>query len=287
MSWASRGVEVMRAKRTSDARAWADWILALRASDRLDEAEQALSGHVDGLPVWMQEIEGVAEDVWQGWRAHLGVHESLAWAPAHHATKDGFHSGELRGSPGLEDLVSLIEQLVSHGAPWFIDGAGSTSFFSYVPRDVRLKIWGIVMGETGYQKPHIHPDAFLSGVLYLGPERDFSGVNGGTFSDAVSSEPTLNQDVRIGDSAPSGALVFGETDTAGPHNAAYKPSFVRPKTGRCVIFPAHLYHHGPDHVEHPPTHQCGIRRYRFAVIQALARAPRPGSHPIDVRASQG
>lgn len=84
------------------------------------------------------------------------------------------------------------------------------------PRRSRLVAWANVMPARGYERPHIHESAWLSGVYYV----DMPEIRG---QDAAS-------------------LVFGghEADDLAPTRD--KRLTVMPEAGQIVVFPSHLYH---------------------------------------------
>ncbi len=143
----------------------------------------------------------------------------LTPAPPHHATQGGLHSGPLSSleHPALARLEELIERELSeyaaahaNNAPWALAR----------PAAVALHTWGVVLGAEGFQLPHLHPDAWLSGVYYVAvPER------------------------ASGDSdAHAGCLELGRGDPALALLRSRPSRFIQPQPGRLVIFPSWLYH---------------------------------------------
>ena len=92
-------------------------------------------------------------------------------------------------------------------------------FVSRRPASGFFDIWCVVMERGGYQVPHIHPEAWLSGVYY----------------------PQLPEGVRTG-SGPEGWLAFGETDHAFPRRSELGIVHLRPEEGLLVLFPSYFYH---------------------------------------------
>ena len=72
--------------------------------------------------------------------------------------------------------------------------------------------------EGGYQVPHLHPDAWLSGVYY----------------------PHLPSAMHSDDSA--GRFEFGEVDPDIFHRAVIESLAITPRAGTLILFPSHLFH---------------------------------------------
>ena len=143
----------------------------------------------------------------------------LTPAPPHHATQQGLHSGPLSSlhHPALSRLEELLEREL---------GAYASALTTNVPwahspnTAVALHTWGVVLGADGFQLPHLHPDAWLSGVYYVAvPER----------ADGNSEDH-------------AGSLEFGRADPALALRRARRSRFVQPQPGRLVLFPSWLYH---------------------------------------------
>ena len=99
---------------------------------------------------------------------HLMGHPTLTPAPTSHATRNGFHSGELLAEPRgpFEAFHDIIVDAFHLYRRQF---AGETShpFLDRCPDAFEISVWGVVMQESGHQVPHIHPAAWLSGVYYV------------------------------------------------------------------------------------------------------------------------
>lgn len=84
-------------------------------------------------------------------------------------------------------------------------------------RQLRLKIWAVILKDGGYQKWHVHPTALVSGVYY------------------AAFPPT---DAALPD---AGALEFDLLST-GYDGRPVLPHRVRPETGTLVMFPSYFVH---------------------------------------------
>jgi uncharacterized protein (TIGR02466 family) len=142
----------------------------------------------------------------------------LTPAPPHHATQKGLHSGPLSSlrHPALAQLEELIErELGAYAAAHTTDAP-----LAHNPSAVALHTWGVVLGADGFQLPHLHPDAWLSGVYYVAvPERASSRAN-----------------------EHAGCLELGQPDPALALHRARRSKFIQPLPGRLVLFPSWLYH---------------------------------------------
>jgi uncharacterized protein (TIGR02466 family) len=151
---------------------------------------------------------------------HVQAHETLAFAPQSHATQAGQHSGSLlfgdKGPIGaLEDLLELAIASYVRALP--VDP--THPFIANQPAQAHLDVWGVVLPAGGHQIAHIHPESWLSGVLYV----------------------RLPETIRSG-SGPAGWLEFGPADRQFPLPKPAPVFRVRPEEGSLVLFPSYLWH---------------------------------------------
>jgi len=147
---------------------------------------------------------------------------SLVFDPSDYSTKGGYHSASLHqrqvmGAVG--DLIDAIEACVVTYVKERPQAAGHP-FLGQRPEAWEIVIWGIVLPQGGYQDPHIHRDAWLSGVYY-------------------PQVPTILQDAE---NDRAGWIEFGQ---AQPYPKATAPSVVRqypPVEGSLYLFPSYFYH---------------------------------------------
>ncbi len=145
------------------------------------------------------------------------THPSTMSSPSHHATVGGFHTGELFGED--DGVMSSLESAIAAqvGAYFSALPTGFPHVFvSKRPSAVALSGWGVVLQGKAVQSPHLHPDAWLSGVYYARVPASLVGLAG-----------TLELNARPDD----GFLA-----------ATGKAVNVRPKVGGLVLFPASLWH---------------------------------------------
>ena len=131
------------------------------------------------------------------------------------------HSGELLIDPKgpVADFEQLILQAVEDYMSALPQDAGD-SFSQGRPQRWYLNVWSVVLGAAGYQKPHIHPSAWLSGVYYV------------RVPDVVAEDPDRQ----------AGWIEFGQPSE---RLAIAQPPAVhclQPRPGLMVLFPSYFYH---------------------------------------------
>jgi hypothetical protein len=80
-------------------------------------------------------------------------------------------------------------------------------------------MWCVVLQSGGHQIPHIHPEAWLSGVYY----------------------PQVPEAIRTG-AGPEGWLEFGYAERPFPSLLEPRIVRIRPAEGLLVMFPSYFYH---------------------------------------------
>lgn len=148
------------------------------------------------------------------------THPTLHRAPLSHATAAGLHSGSLLIAPpqaikALQQALRIAVADYCRALPDWPDHP----FVARCPSSAFFDLWCVVMERGGHQVPHIHPEAWLSGVYY----------------------PRLPDAVRAG-AGPDGWLAFGEPDHEFPRRAEPRIVHVRPEEGLLVLFPSYFYH---------------------------------------------
>jgi uncharacterized protein (TIGR02466 family) len=147
-------------------------------------------------------------------------HPTLQRAPVSHATAEGLHSGSLRVDP-TEPITALQASLRKAVAEYCraLPPLVGHPFVSRQPKSAFFDLWCVVMEQSGHQVPHIHPEAWLSGVYY----------------------PQLPISIRTG-KGPEGWLEFGQADHTFPYQIEPPIVRVRPQEGLLVLFPSYFYH---------------------------------------------
>ena len=136
--------------------------------------------------------------------------ESLICDRAGKPTRFGMQSHELllgTNDENLIDLTNRLSPLISkfvESKPLLIEMCKTMNFQN------KLSGWGVLLNKGGYQKRHIHPEAIVSGVIYI-----------------KLSEESLNEKLN------GGNLLLHSY-----HNNVMNT----PEEGRVVLFPSHLGH---------------------------------------------
>ncbi len=154
----------------------------------------------------------------------LPAHPSLLRAPPHHATRNGRHSAALSGleHAAFARLEAAIEAELDR---YLASQVSQDSWPGARVSRVALHLWGILLEGDAFQVPHLHPDAWLSGVFYV----------------AVPGAP-------VGSLASQrGCLAFGPVDPELGLVAPRATHLVRPRPGRLALFPPWLYHSTVPH----------------------------------------
>lgn len=151
----------------------------------------------------------------------LEQHPSLTLSPPHHATQGGQHSGALFGAdePALDALEAEVTRAVQRYVAELAHDP-QHPFVAARPSAVTLNGWAVALRGEGFQAPHIHPEAWLSGVCYL-------------------ALPKLDQAAA---DSHAGALEFGPID---PELGLARPRasrFHNPAPAACLLFPSYFYH---------------------------------------------
>ncbi len=152
--------------------------------------------------------------------AHILSHPSLRHEPKLQATRFGKHTGELLVEP--KGPMTIFEGLIKDAIRRFVGhvaGFDDHPFVVHLPSEFRLTVWAVVMGNQGFQLPHIHADGYISGVYY------------------VRLPACVDQDTNH-----QGWIEFGRPPEqfSCPHPPWLKT--IRPREGGIVLFPSFFYH---------------------------------------------
>lgn len=150
---------------------------------------------------------------------HVTQHPTLIVAPTSHATRLGKHTADLTSKP--KGPVTGFEKLVGNAVDQFVGSIGNDEghpFIANRPRRWHLAVWAIVLEGEGYQVPHIHRTAWLSGVYYV-------------------QVPDI---VRGG--GQDGWIEFGEPAPEYHWSAEPETKAFQPEPGLMVLFPSYVFH---------------------------------------------
>lgn len=199
--------------------------IALRDSGRPAEAD-ALLGQ-DSLLV-AQEIQPPPsyDDIDAFNRAlerMIRGHRSLAHVHTNRATRHGIQTGSLMVDPAPEmrRLERVIDARIRAVRQQLcMAGQGEHPWVRYAPTRWFLNSWAVILSDQGHQTPHIHPEAWMSGVYYVKVSEDGMG-------------PQHGED---------GWIEFGSTTDQVVAKVAPPTRRVEPRPGLMVTFPSYTFH---------------------------------------------
>jgi uncharacterized protein (TIGR02466 family) len=149
------------------------------------------------------------------------AHPTLVHEPRNNATRDGKHTADLLAGP--KGPVALLEQLIEGAVARYLQELPDDPDHPFVanrPKRWKLSAWAVVMEGQGYQVPHIHPQAWLSGVYY-------------------ASIPPM---VAAGTGDHAGWIEFGEPLPEFRCRVAPELRLVQPAEGLMLLFPSYFHH---------------------------------------------
>jgi len=188
--------------------------LALHGTGRHGEASAVLD--YEGGVVVSELRPGASRDGFnRALSAFVKGHPSLAWAPPGKATHGGWQTGELLNdtAPIATSFKHLLQAAIDE--LFLADGEANGEMAR-----LRLSAWGLCLSSGGFQEPHVHQAAILSGVYYVSVP-DMRGPPDAGSLRFSRSVPWL----------PSTPM----SETAPPHT-------VKPEDGMLVIFPSYFWH---------------------------------------------
>jgi len=164
-------------------------------------------------------------------RRHIENHPTLERDPGDHATRHGWHTGELADDDAkpVAVLRGIIDGAVAERVATLPD-APDHPFVAAKPAAWRLTLWAVVMESQGHQVPHIHSSGWVSGVCY------------------VALPPTMG----AGGDDRAGWIEFG----AGPAHLGLTRTppteAFRPEEGVLFTFPSYFWHRTIPFVSEEP-----------------------------------
>ena len=185
------------------------------------EGAAALDAEIQPYDLTLPPDYADAPDFFEAVCAAVYAHPSLMDAPPDHATREGFHTGDLARAPVAPPLADLIRAIKGHVRDYAARSASRANpFLGGLDLDAAgFNLWAVVMREGGHQEAHIHPSARISGVVYC----------------------KVPPSIRDGNSR-AGWIEFGR-----PHADFHQPEslptkLIQPALGRIVLFPSYMYH---------------------------------------------
>lgn len=149
---------------------------------------------------------------------HILHHPSLG---AEKTTTNGLDTGEILVSdePAIRVLIRTIERSVTRLAD-SVDLAADHPFLAGRPHRWRLSGWGVRMWSGGFQVPHYHKDAWISGVYY------------------VCLPPAVTDDVE----SQQGWIEFGRGTDDLFQESSPPTRRIQPQEGMLIAFPSYFWH---------------------------------------------
>jgi uncharacterized protein (TIGR02466 family) len=148
-------------------------------------------------------------------------HPTLVQEPRNNATKDGKHTADLLAV--TKGPMAALAQAIETAVLQYLQGLPQDlahPFAAHRPANWRLSAWAVVMEGQGYQVPHIHPQAWLSGVYYA----------------------KVPPGIAAADTEHAGWIEFGEP--LPEFRCSKRPDLrlIRPEEGLMLLFPSYFYH---------------------------------------------
>ena len=132
---------------------------------------------------------------------------SLVWNRAGKPTRQGFQTHELFSQEAGQN-IRCLESNLRESLKTYLSEQSSLPI-ELDPDETSISGWGVILKQGGYQKRHIHPEAKISGVIYL------------STPDETSSKET-----------DEGNLIF----------STQSPLSISPNAGLVVLFPSYMPH---------------------------------------------
>ncbi len=150
---------------------------------------------------------------------HVKTHPTLRAGVM--STENGRHTGELVKPPfgPMEGMLKRIDEAVAWYKRQLPDDPDHPAV-RWAPERWRLTAWGVVMHDKGHERPHIHPNGWLSGVFYVQLPR-------------VIDDPARR---------PEGWLEFGRPTRHLNVGGDFDVRQYQPAYGRMFLFPSYFYH---------------------------------------------
>lgn len=152
---------------------------------------------------------------------HLLSHPGLTARHGVNTTQSGRQTGDILSRPTgpLEPLVGrLAEEVARYLDERPVDPAHP--FLSRRPERWSISGWAVVLERGGFQNPHFHGDAWISGVYYV----------------------SLPPSVASPKGAHDGWIEFGRPPASVAPDFRHPTRMVQPAEGSLLLFPSYLYH---------------------------------------------
>ena len=131
---------------------------------------------------------------------------NTVWEPYGKTTIGGFQSKSILFKNPQKKMQNLKSIIITEIESYYLKFKNETcSFIKRWPSKYDLNLWHVILKKQGHQNSHIHPNGWLSGVIYLKVVPSFKKnegaieftLNGEHYHDAES--PTVVYPPKIGD----------------------------------------------------------------------------------------
>ena len=138
------------------------------------------------------------------------------WQPLDQSVRNGFQTNGDLLNHTTGNLFALKSMILKEIESYYVKFKNEAcSFIEKWPTEKEISSWHVILKEQGYNTLHIHPEGWLSGVIYL------------------KVVPTLDKDEGAIEFNLSGPGFFSETSS----KIIYKPQI-----GDIIFFPSSLHH---------------------------------------------
>ena len=153
-------------------------------------------------------------------RGYVEKHPDLQYEPTLKSTRKGFQAEKLERDDAfpIEALKDIIAQGVEQYCAQCENMPGHP--LAPPPEDLSITIWVTILPSNGYQHPHIHPSAWLSGVYYV----------------------ALPQPMKDNPKSQAGWIEFGRPRDEEKYQAKPLLHYMEPQEGLMVLFPSYAFH---------------------------------------------
>ena len=148
-------------------------------------------------------------------------HPTLTFERAGNTTRGGAQTGNLlEASPGpVADLMEWVNERVRDYLV-SLPMDSSHPYLAWQPDQWDMVAWGVIIQAGGYQRSHLHPDGWISGVYYV----------------------AVPESVQDGSDNGAGCLEIGRPTDDFCAGAVFPTRILRPRPGTVHLFPSFLWH---------------------------------------------
>ena len=167
-------------------------------------------------------------------RAHAEARPDLQFEPPLKSTRQGFQAEQLERDDALP--IEALKDIIAQGVEQYCARCENMPGHPLAPPpdDLSITIWVTILESNGYQHPHIHPSAWLSGVYYVAlPER--------------MKESTDNTDSK------AGWIEFGRPHDEEKYQTSPLLHQIEPQEGLLILFPSYMFHRTIPVIDGPVT----------------------------------